>query len=358
MKKNLSETISTSAGIYQFTNLQNQKIYIGSSYNLRKRFLQHINRLSLKNHHSIHFQNAWNKYGDDLFDYKILEYIDNLDTLLEREQYYLDTFLFAQEYINKLSNKFIELGYNINPSAKNRFGTIQSKEAVYKSILNNPNRKDILQYNFNGEFIKEWSSSGEIQKELNISKSGILKCCKGLQDYCNDYIFIFKEDIESEKDYLDSLKNNPYIKSVWNKDKKGRYDKTNDTLIVFDRYGKYINKFKYQTDISILLKCTTANLSKAKNKKIIKNYYVFDLDFDYNKIITEIRKETEQIFSIFPTGNYIQVFDIFDNFITSFNSVAECAELLEMNENSIYYVLSGKRNQLKGYIFKYNDDIV
>lgn len=58
MEKTLSETISTYSGIYQFTNVQTQKIYIGSSYNLRKRFLQHFNKLELSNHHSVHFQNS------------------------------------------------------------------------------------------------------------------------------------------------------------------------------------------------------------------------------------------------------------------------------------------------------------
>ena len=50
--------IPTTSGIYKFTNTVNNKIYIGSAQNLRKRFFKHINLLNKNSHHSLHFQNA------------------------------------------------------------------------------------------------------------------------------------------------------------------------------------------------------------------------------------------------------------------------------------------------------------
>lgn len=55
-----------------------------------------------------------------------------MSLLLIREQYYLDTLLFAQEYINHKSNKFLELGYNINPITSNRIGSKQTIESIKK----------------------------------------------------------------------------------------------------------------------------------------------------------------------------------------------------------------------------------
>ena len=54
----------------------------------------------------------------------------------------------------------------------------------------------------------------------------------------------------------------------------------------------------------------------------------------------------------------INMFDNFNNFICGFDSVKECSEITRLNSNSIYNVLCGKRKQCKGFIFKYNEDIV
>lgn len=349
-----NQIIPTSGGIYKFTNNINGKIYIGSSINLRKRFSNHLKLLKTNSHHSKSFQNAWNKYKEDNFSFEIIEDVENSYNLLIKEQYYLDNIIFAQDYINKINNKFIELSYNINPCSSNRLGTIQSEESKLKSKLNNPNRKDILQYDFNGNFIKKWDSASDIEKELKISKNQVLKCCKQQSEYASDFIFIFEEDEELFKDYLTSLNEYPYVKKVWNKGLSIRPDK-DYSLIVFDRYGNYYDIFKYQTDVCKSINCTPANLSKSKNIKIIKNYYVFDLNFNYNEFINNIIEENNNILNFISTGNKILMYDIFDNLLSGFNTVKEASELTDLNENSIYNVLCGKRKQLKGFIFKYNE---
>lgn len=355
-RNNLSE-IPLTSGIYKFTNKINGKIYIGSAKNLRKRFVQHRSNLRLNSHHSSHFQNAYNKYGENEFLYEIIENVENFDDLITREQYYLDTLLFAKDYVNKVNNKFIELGYNINPNASNRLGTIQSLDSIKKSIINNDRIYPVLQFDFKGQFINEFISTGEASKNLNISRSSIYNCCKGNQEYSGNFFFIFKKDLEKYEKYFSSLKDDPFIPQVWNKGKSIRPNK-NDCLIVFDRYGRFIKTFAYQTDVAKFINCTTANLSKSKNLKVIKNYYVFDLDYDYQSIINNIRSKYEFIFTLEQVPNKIMVYDNFDNFISGFNSVEEAADIMNMKSNSIYCVLSGKRKQNDGFKFKYYDDIV
>lgn len=50
----------------------------------------------------------------------------------------------------------------------------------------------ILQYTLNGEFIKEWQSTRQPEKELNISSGNICKCCKGKLKTCGGYIWKYK----------------------------------------------------------------------------------------------------------------------------------------------------------------------
>lgn len=109
--------LNNCCGVYIFRNTINGKCYIGSTVmTLKKRMEHHLWHLRENKHKNNHFQSAWNKYGEDAFEYDILEVCDKKDCLV-REQYYLDTILFAQDFINGISKKFQELGYNINPSS-------------------------------------------------------------------------------------------------------------------------------------------------------------------------------------------------------------------------------------------------
>lgn len=351
--------IPTTSGIYKFTNIENSKIYIGSAKNLRKRFVQHTSALRLNTHHSKHFQNAWNKYGEKSFVYEIVELVEIVDTLLEREQYYLDTLLFAQEYIRKESNKFLELGYNINPFAANRLGTKQKEESIRKAILNNPKVLPLIHYDFNGNKLGEYLTTGDASKSTGVNRGNILSCCKHETEYTKSGFFIYKHEEEQYKEYFESLQDSPFVIQPWNKGlKTGRINKE-ESIILFDRYGRYIKKFTHQTDVAKYIHTSTSNVSHYKNKKVHKNYLIFDLDFDYEPIIDQLRKDYWFIHEIVPGEyKYILMFDNFDNFIISFDTTEEASEFTGLNRNSIYNVLCGKRKQLKGFKFKYFEDIV
>lgn len=77
------------SGIYQIKNLINNKIYIGSSKSMMKRKRSHLDTLRRNIHHSRKLQLSWNKYGENNFEFSVLEYCD-VDLLETREQFYLD----------------------------------------------------------------------------------------------------------------------------------------------------------------------------------------------------------------------------------------------------------------------------
>ena len=76
-------------GIYCIENKINDKKYIGQSVNIEKRKQKHFSNLKRNCHENGHLQNAYNKYGKDAFEFKILEYCKK-DILTKREQYFVD----------------------------------------------------------------------------------------------------------------------------------------------------------------------------------------------------------------------------------------------------------------------------
>lgn len=81
-----------SGGIYKIINKTTSDIYIGSTTNFNSRWIKHRKALNKGKHHSIILQNAWNKYGENDFEFHIIEKIRDIRSrLTEREQYYLDT---------------------------------------------------------------------------------------------------------------------------------------------------------------------------------------------------------------------------------------------------------------------------
>lgn len=114
--KNTEEIDKT--GIYQISNNINGKLYIGSTVeSFRKRFNLHKHQLRNNKHKNSHLQYAWNKYGEDSFEFSIIEFCDIKEIVLEREQYHIDS-------------KDFEKLYNINPFAT---GGLQfSEESLQK----------------------------------------------------------------------------------------------------------------------------------------------------------------------------------------------------------------------------------
>lgn len=77
------------SGIYMIKNRIDGKFYIGSSVNLKKRFMRHRNSLNGNNHENTRLNRAWNKHNHE-FDFCILEYSNSKEELRKREQVLLD----------------------------------------------------------------------------------------------------------------------------------------------------------------------------------------------------------------------------------------------------------------------------
>ena len=78
-------------GIYSIENIVNHKKYIGQSVNIKSRWRHHKTDLNSGIHDNDYLQKSWNKYGEQNFEFKILEECSD-DKLNERERYYIDLY--------------------------------------------------------------------------------------------------------------------------------------------------------------------------------------------------------------------------------------------------------------------------
>jgi group I intron endonuclease len=128
----------------------NNKCYIGSSDNVKKRFRTHKRALKLGIHHSAPLQRAWNKYGQDNFEFLILKITDKQSKLAD-EQVYIDEYKPA---------------YNVSRSSTAPMAGRKHKEET-KSKMSSWKRPKGLDHHLTGK-----KQSEDHKQKLAISKRG------------------------------------------------------------------------------------------------------------------------------------------------------------------------------------------
>jgi len=79
-------------GIYKITCLGNNKVYIGSSSDVKKRLSDHKNKLLKNRHENKHLQNTFNIYGQDKFLFEIIDIVDKEEKLYEFENQFFSLY--------------------------------------------------------------------------------------------------------------------------------------------------------------------------------------------------------------------------------------------------------------------------
>lgn len=87
-------------GIYKIRNKVTGKVYIGKSTDIEERWNEHRRLLRNNNHHSIKLQKAYNKYGEDAFEYSVIETTPYEKTLDILEQKYMAQFNSVEDGYN------------------------------------------------------------------------------------------------------------------------------------------------------------------------------------------------------------------------------------------------------------------
>ena len=211
-------------GVYTITNLLNGKMYVGQSKTIGTRKTEHFKHLRAGIHNSSHLQKAYNLYGEENFLHEIL--VECEEQFLCSEEHYWATMLDVHNP---------DRGYNIRPThpygkqGHSKETRLKLKNSV-EDVLN-PNyhqafkythyRKPVLQFDLEGNFIKEWISSRHITDELQINYSRLRRHVRGTYNHYKEHIFMYKEN---------------YTGNVYDH----KYFNVNERIFQFNQEGKLV----------------------------------------------------------------------------------------------------------------------
>jgi len=138
------------SGIYSINSVSDkEKVYIGSSIDIPKRWMTHKSDLRRGAHKNRYLQNTYDKHGENCFEYKVVESC-HPDARKDLEQHYIDT-------LNPV--------YNI----------------VKKVDSFPPTNKPVIRYDLKTEEELEDYVSGAAAEEAGYNKVAISRCCNGVR---------------------------------------------------------------------------------------------------------------------------------------------------------------------------------
>ena len=173
-------------GIYGIRNTVNDKIYIGLSSDIYKRWKTHRMMLNRGKHINDHLQSAWNEYGENSFDFFIIEKIsfDNKNKMKTRERY----------WIKKYKSNNNSFGYNMTSGGD---GVRDLDPISLEKISISESIKPVVQITLDGEYVQRFRNSAKAEEFFNKpNNTNIWCCCSKYYGFKTAYGFIwmFEED--------------------------------------------------------------------------------------------------------------------------------------------------------------------
>ena len=160
-------SIYSKTGIYCIENSVNHKKYIGCTMNcFRDRIDNHFYKLRNGKHQSKAFQEDYNKYGESVFEFYILEEIDkdihDKDYFFQKEEY----------FINKYDTT--NTGYNLSVGGTCGMNGLRLPDEVYKKV-GEINRQRLTGTHLSDEIKEKISKSNKGKKMSEEAKQKISK---------------------------------------------------------------------------------------------------------------------------------------------------------------------------------------
>lgn len=186
-------------GIYKIENIINNKIYIGQSIRIEKRWIDHKKTLRSNSHRNVYLQNAWNKYGEDNFIHEIIEECD-VSELNDKEIYWINYY----NSTNPLYGYNLDGGGNCNKEVSD---ITKKKLSISNSGNNNSQSHSVVCL----ETKEIFSTIREANDKYNIPKGAISSCCRNKRKIAKGLHWMYYEDYlgSSDEDIMKLINNNP-----------------------------------------------------------------------------------------------------------------------------------------------------
>lgn len=164
--------------IYGIKNTINNKWYVGQTASClgfphRKR--GHLHKLRNNKHHSAHLQHAWNKYGESVFEWVILEDVECLSELVQREQFWIDEKNSCDDGYNMCPAAGCPLGYKHSEATKRKRSEIMKGRKPWNLGKQTPEHvKEKIRNTLKGRPSpnKGTVASQATRRKMSVSRSG------------------------------------------------------------------------------------------------------------------------------------------------------------------------------------------
>ena len=289
-------------GIYKIENLINGKIYIGQAVDLKRRISEHKRPSRYNNPNRPEYKFALSaairKYGIGNFSFEIIEECKE-EELDDKEKYWI-------QYYNSYYS-----GYN---------ETIGGKKGPRKPLFK------VYQYDAFGNFLNEYENIFEASERTNTPLDGIRQ---------NLY----------ENSRLKTSNN-----FQWRKEK---YDKINsiypeEIIICFTLNGNKIKEYPSIQEAAYYSGDNALDIKHACEHKIkATNIYRWRYKKEVGEL-TQLPYEEDLI-----GRKKVNQYDLFGNFLRTFNSLTEAANFVDVNPIEISLCCKGKTNSCKHYLWAY-----
>lgn len=282
--------------VYKMTNTVSNAFYIGATTTtLQKRLTNHklsFRAIRKKGGSETKWFKEFEKMGEENWIIEPLEVCKTKQELVAKESYWIKHFDATIKGLNTLKKggitktknstkaKLSELAIERFESEKGKALKENLSKMQKERIANGTNKvvqgfgaahrlhKKIVVYDFKEQkVVKVFDGSFEIERELKVNQSDVIKCCKRKKEYIKNYFFFYEEEFD-EKHAIKRL-------AEYNFKKENKIRKGAKTVICRNINTRKEKKFWSLTKCAEFLEVSTAWLSinLINNKRFVCKVY-------------------------------------------------------------------------------------
>lgn len=334
--------------IYKITNLINGKIYIGQTVVTEpQRWQAHIwNAYNNPTNDCIYLCNAIKKYGRKNFKREILEEVDTLEELNNREIFYIQKYnstdpkigynicLGGGGHTKYSSEEILELYKNTHSIAQVSKILGSSKDTISKRLRGmgiETYNKTINQYSLDGKLIATFSSFSQAKEKTKLPLPHMVP----KHNFSHGYFWVYEKDDRTIEEIIKDYKKSSHLTKK---------------IQQYDLCCNFIREFNSAAEASRELNINVSSIKSALNgKQYTAGGYL------WHKADNSICS-IEEMYNNYLMSSCcceIEEIDVYGNVIGRYESSGKFEKQMNWSYNCVKLVCDGKKTHTHGRIFRY-----